>query len=148
MAVRHQFPQDGEYEVQVWLMRDRNEDLEGQPGSYQLEVNLDRERAGLITIERPPVGADDKSVDANLTARLQVSAGPRDIAVAFIVNQSSLLETVRQPLNVHYNYYRHPRIEPAVYQITVRGPFNGSQAQDTPSRSRILSAIRNKTTAR
>jgi mono/diheme cytochrome c family protein len=138
MAVRHNFPQDGEYEVQVWLMRDRNEELEGQPGSYQLEVNMDRERAGLITIERPRIGADDKSVDADLKTRLQVSAGPQNIGVAFMVNQSSLLETVRQPLNVHYNYYRHPRIEPAVYQITVRGPFNGSQAQDTPSRRRIF----------
>jgi mono/diheme cytochrome c family protein len=138
IAVRHHFPQDGEYEVQIRLMRDRNEELEGQPGSYQLEANLDRKRADLLTIERPAVGADDKSVDANLKTRLQVSAGPHDVAVAFMVNQSSLLETVRQPLNVHYNYYRHPRIEPAVHEITIRGPFNGMPPQDTPSRQRVF----------
>ena len=137
MVVRHDFPQDGEYEIQVWLMRDRNEELEGLRGAHQLEVLLDRERMKMFTIEPPTRGSSDKSIDANLKTRVHISAGPHDVGAVFLKNPSSLLETVRQPLNVHFNYYRHPRIEPAVYQVTIRGPFNG-ESGDTPSRRRIF----------
>ncbi|MAT68551.1 MAG: hypothetical protein CMJ58_03410 [Planctomycetaceae bacterium] len=141
LVVRHYFPQDGQYEVQTRLMRDRNEELEGRPGKYELEILLDRRRAGAFAIERPPVGAIDKSVDENLLTRVHVSAGPHEVGAVFLRSQASVVETVRQPLNVHYNYYRHPRIEPAVYEITVRGPFHGSTPRDTPSRRRIFAGI-------
>jgi hypothetical protein len=137
-AVRHNFPQDGEYEIQTRLMRDRNEELEGLRGPHQLEVILDRIRVELFTVEPPPSGTSDKGVDANLTTRVKVSAGPHDVGVVFLKKSSSLLETVRQPLNVHFNFYRHPRIGPAIYQVTVRGPFQGRTPTDTPSRRRIF----------
>ncbi len=137
-VLSHIFPQDGEYEVQAWLMRDRNEELEGLRGSHQLEILLERERVGAFTIEPPPRGSSDQLVDANLKARFKVSAGPHEVAVVFPKSPSSLLETVRQPFNVHFNYYRHPRIEPAVYQVTIRGPFDGKPGGDTPSRRRIF----------
>lgn len=137
-VVPHHFPQDGEYEIQARLMRDRNEELEGRPGTYQLEMLLDRKQVGLFTVKRPPIGSNDKSVDANLTTRVQVSAGPHDVGVAFLKKPSALLETVRQPLNVHYNFYRHPRIEPAVYEVTIRGPYQGSSASQSPSRRRVF----------
>lgn len=137
-VLRHNFPQTGEYEIQAWLMRDRNEELEGMRGKHQLEVLLDRKRVGLFTVEPPSRGSSDKNVDANLITRIQITAGPHRVGVVFPKNPTSLLETVRQPLNVHYNYYRHPRIEPAVYQITIRGPFNGKAGGDTPSRRRVF----------
>jgi mono/diheme cytochrome c family protein len=136
-AVRHIFPQDGEYEIQARLMRDRNEELEGLRDEHELEVILDRKRVGLFEIERPRSGSD-KSVDANLTTRVKVTAGPHDVGVVFLKNSSSLLETVRQPLNVHFNFYRHPRIGPAIYQVTIRGPFQGNTPTDTPSRRQIF----------
>jgi hypothetical protein len=92
----------------------------------------------LFTIEPPRPGTSDKSVDANLTTRVKVSAGPHDVGVVFLKQSSSLLETVRQPLNVHFNFYRHPRIGPAIYQVTIRGPFQGNTATDTPSRRQIF----------
>ena len=137
-VIRHHFPQDGEYELQAWLMRDRNEEVEGLRGKYRLEIALDRERVELFTIAPPPKGTSDKTVDANLQTRVHVPAGPHEVGVVFLKNPSSLLETIRQPLNVHFNYYRHPRIEPAVYQVTIRGPFNGESGEDTPSRKRIF----------
>lgn len=137
-VVRHHFPQTGEYELQAWLMRDRNEEIEGLRGTYELEMLLDRERITTFTIAPPPRGQSDKSVDASLTARVHVAAGPHDVGAVFLKNPSSLLETVRQPLNVHFNYYRHPRIEPAIYQIAVRGPYDGKTAAATPSRTRIF----------
>ncbi len=140
IVLNHHFPQDGEYEIQTWLMRDRNEELEGLRGKCQLEVLLDRNLMTAFTIEPPPRGQSDATVDANLTIKVHATAGPHEVAVVFPKNPSSVLETVRQPYNVHFNYYRHPRLGPAVYQVTVRGPFDGSVATDTPSRRRIFTS--------
>jgi len=134
----HNFPQDGEYEIQVWLMRDRNEELEGRPGTYDLELTLDREQLKLLTFDRPRRGANDKSVDADLKVRAKVAAGPHDLGAHFLQKSSSLEESIRQPLDVHYNFYRHPRVGTALYQVTIRGPFQGSAPKDTPSRRRIF----------
>jgi hypothetical protein len=146
------FPQSGEYEIQIRLMRDRNEEIEGLTESHELEVLLDRERVAHFTIKPPPKGQSDAVVDANLTARIQATAGPHDLGVTFVKMPSSLLEIRRQPLNVHFNYHRHPRLGPAVYQMSITGPFqNGVQSEssaaatspDTPSRRRIFNCTPN-----
>lgn len=137
--VRHYFPRSGQYEVQVRLMRDRNEELEGRPGEYQLEVILDRQRVELLTLTRPRLGANDRLVDADLRVRFDAAAGPHDVGAVFLKSGDSLLESVRQPLNVHYNFYRHPRIEPAVYEVAVRGPFATAEKSETPSRRKLFS---------
>ena len=45
--IKHHFPQDGDYEIQVHLMRDRNEGVEGLSEPHELEVLLDRQRTNL-----------------------------------------------------------------------------------------------------
>jgi hypothetical protein len=45
---------------------------------------------------------------------------------------------MRQPLNVHFNYYRHPRIGPAVYQVSIVGPLQSSSPGESPSRKRMF----------
>jgi mono/diheme cytochrome c family protein len=132
------FPHDGEYEIQTRLMRDRNEMIEGLSETHQLEVLVDRERVELCTVKPPPDGGGDQSLDVNLNARIKVTAGPHNVGVAFLAKPSSLLETTRQPLNVHFNFYRHPRIGPAVYQVSIIGPFEPGGAGDTPSRRRLF----------
>ncbi|HXT59054.1 MAG TPA: DUF1592 domain-containing protein, partial [Pirellulales bacterium] len=136
--ISHHFPVDGEYEIQVHLMRDRNEGIEGLNGPHELEILVDRERVGLFTLKPPSGGQSERSVDANLKTRVKVKAGPRQVGVMFLKKPSSLLETARQPLNVHFNYYRHPRIGPAVYEISTLGPFEVNGSGDTPSRRRIF----------
>ncbi|MEI8020000.1 MAG: DUF1592 domain-containing protein, partial [Schlesneria sp.] len=138
--VRYYFPQDGEYEIQVHLMRDRNEAIESLSEPHELEVIMDRERVELFTIKPPPKGTSDQSVDANLKSRVKVTAGLHKLGVAFLKKPSSLLETTRQPLNVHYNYYRHPRIGPAVYEISIVGPVEAKGPGETASRRRIFSS--------
>jgi hypothetical protein len=137
--ISHHFPQDGEYEIQIHLMRDRNDDIEGLSGRHELEILLDRERAGLFTIERPR-GGNDRQLDANLKSRLKVQAGQHKLGVTFLKQPSSLLETTRQPLNVHFNFYRHPRLGPAIYEISIVGPFEPTGPGDTPSRRQILTS--------
>jgi hypothetical protein len=112
-----------------------------------MELLLDRERIKLFTVTPPRRGAQPDAaydmashahVDHHLTARVRVTAGPHDVGVTFLKNPSSLLETWRQPLNVHFNMYRHPRIGPAVYQVSIAGPFDSAGPGDTPSRRRIF----------
>jgi len=49
-----------------------------------------------------------------------------------------LLESERQPYQAHFNMDRHPRIQPALYSVTVNGPFNPKGSGDSPSRQRIF----------
>ncbi|MDX1945213.1 MAG: DUF1592 domain-containing protein, partial [Pirellulaceae bacterium] len=86
----------------------------------------------------PAKGARDQEVDAHLSCRVQVSGGPHQLGVTFPKKSSSLLETTRQPLNVHFNYYRHPRLGPAVYEVSIDGPFQAGAPGDTPSRQAIF----------
>lgn len=136
--IPYNFPTDGEYEIQVRLMRDRNEGVEGLHEAHELEVLIDRERVERFTIKPPGKGVNQDEVDANLRVRLKVNAGPHKLGVTFVKKTSSLLETSRQPLNVHFNYYRHPRLGPAVYEVSITGPFKASGPGDTPSRRRIF----------
>jgi len=137
--IRYTFPQDGEYDLQIRLARDRNEHVEGLREPHRLEVLLDRERVKSFTV-KPPDGEDFQTVDAHLKFRLAAKAGAHDLGVTFLKNPSSLLETSRQPLNVHFNVHRHPRLSPAVYQVSITGPFGATGPGDTPSRRRIFVA--------
>ncbi|HTM55217.1 MAG TPA: DUF1592 domain-containing protein [Pirellulales bacterium] len=139
VLVAHTFPQDGEYEIQVRLMRDRNDEIESLRQPHELEVLLDRERMAGFSIKPPPKGQSDQLLDANLNARIKVTAGLHKVGVTFLKQQSSLLETARQPLNVHFNFYRHPRLGPAVYEVSIVGPITASGPGDTAGRRRIFS---------
>ena len=137
--VNHTFPQDGEYEVQVRLTRDRNEQVEGLNGEHELEVLVDRERIAGFTIKSSK-GKDQAQVDAKLNARFSVKAGAHDLGVTFVKNGAPLLERLRQPYKASFNLHRHPRLSPAVYQITITGPFAAKGPGDTVSRQRLLVA--------
>src|SRR5262245_10535393 len=115
--IPYTFPQDGEYDVQVWLTRDRNEHMEGLREPHELEVLLDRKRVASFTVKPPAKKEGHDKVDAKLKARIAVTAGPHGLGVTFVRNPPSLLETKRQPYQARYNLHRHPRSSPAVYQV-------------------------------
>ncbi len=138
VVIPYTFPVDGEYEVTVRLSRDRNEDVEGLTRAHQLELLIDRQRVGLFDIKPPPKGIDHRNVDSHLTARLNVTAGSHDIGATFLKDPSALLETQRQPYQARFNYYRHRRTQPAIYSLTVVGPYGTSGAGDSPSRRRVM----------
>ncbi len=136
--IAHSFPRDGVYEIQVRLMRDRDEHVEGLNREHELQMLLDREVVKSFTLERPNSNVEHANVDAHLTARITVPAGPHQVGVTFLQQASSLLETKRQPYDAHYNFYRHPRLSPAIYQVSITGPYESSGAGDSPSRRRIF----------
>ena len=137
-AVRYTFPLDAEYEIQVRLQRDRNEHVEGLRGQHTVELLLDGERIQAFVAKPPPPGKDHAGVDREFNVRVRVSAGPHTVAAVFPKQASAMLETERQPYQAHFNMDRHPRITPAVFSVTVNGPFNAKGPGDTPSRRAIF----------
>jgi len=139
VSVSHTFVQDGEYEIQIWLARDLEGNVSGvrEPRAHELMVLVDRQPVANFTIEKS-AGADATVLDKDLKARVTVSAGPHEIAVTFVKDGSSLLETARQPLQSHFNDRRHPRSAPAIDQISLTGPYEARRAEDTPSRRRVF----------
>jgi len=131
------FPRDGEYEVRVRLARDRNEHVEGLHGAHRMDLLLDRARVKQFTIKRPKSGNHD-DVDRHLSTRTFIKAGPRKVGVTFPARSVSLLENKRQPTEARFNVFRHPRQSPAVYQVSITGPFDKGSAGQTPSRKKIF----------
>jgi cytochrome c551/c552 len=135
------FPRDGEYEIQIRLRRDRDEKIEGLSEPHQLEVLLDRQRVTLLDVAPVPPSRGSvpaREADAHLTVRIPVKAGPRVLGVTFLKKPSALPETLRQPYQAHFNSYRHPRLQPAIYSVSVVGPYGTSAPGDTPSRRRLF----------
>ena len=129
---------DGEYEIQIRLMRDRDEHVEGLTEPHELELLLDRTQVQLFTVRPPQREPEHATVDQHLKIRVPVQAGPHALGVAFLKKPSLLLETSRQPYQAHFNYYRHPRVQPAIYSISIVGPYGVQSPGDTPSRRRIF----------
>ena len=132
------FPRDGEYEIRVRLARDRNEHVEGLRGTHKMDLLLDRARLKQFSIKRPNSGNHD-DVDKHLVLRTRVEAGPRKVGVTFPARSVSLLENKRQPTEARFNVFRHPRQSPAVFQVTITGPFGEGEAGQSPSRKKIFS---------
>jgi hypothetical protein len=136
-VVPYYFPRDGEYDIQIRLTRDRNEEIEGLREPHELELLLDRERVRLFSVAPPP-DKNYEAVDAKLKGRIPVTAGPHQLGVTFLKNPSELIETRRQPYSAHFNMHRHPRLTPAIYQISINGPYESKGPGDTPSRRRVF----------
>jgi mono/diheme cytochrome c family protein len=137
LAVRHLFPLDGEYEIRV--------EVSGA-GSIrepqQLEVTIDGEQVRLFTLAgRSGRGSSVYDSEDQLTARVTLPAGPRQVGVAFVKKPALLVEQAREP-------FQNPRVSgndggpggpmPGVTGVTVIGPYNPKGAGLTPSRRRIF----------
>jgi Protein of unknown function (DUF1592)/Protein of unknown function (DUF1588)/Protein of unknown function (DUF1585)/Protein of unknown function (DUF1595)/Protein of unknown function (DUF1587)/Planctomycete cytochrome C len=136
--IDYTFPSNGEYEIQIRLRRDRDELVEGLTEPHELELLLDQQRVKMFTVEPPQRARAQATVDQHLNVRVPVNAGPHAVGVTFLKKPSVLLETPRQPYQAHFNSYRHPRVQPAIYSISIVGPYAAEGPGDTPSRRRIF----------
>jgi hypothetical protein len=141
-SLKFNFPLDADYEIILRLARDRNEHVEGFYGGsaaeHDLDFLLDGERIQTFTARRPKPKEDFSVVDRDFRLRIPVKAGPHTLQAVFPKRPSDLLETERQPYNAHFNMDRHPRPQPALYSITINGPYSARGAGDTPSRREIF----------
>jgi len=131
VAVRSYFPLDAEYEIQVELAGFARE-------PHQLEVTVDGERKGLITIGGGG-GRGGRGGGGPTQFRIPVKAGPRLIGVTFVQHTEALDEATLHPRQ------RSRGTQPAIGAVTIRGPYNATKFDnntgpgDTPSRERIFS---------
>ena len=140
--IEHHFPNSGIYEIQVRLMRDRDEAVEGLNEKHELDILLDRRRVARLEISPPKRGKDHTKIDSHLNARFSVTAGPHKVGVTFPQKFSSLQEIKRKPFDANYNRHRHPRRTPAVSEVSIVGPFQSdsklSDGDGSPNRRKIF----------
>ena len=141
-TVRYTFPADGEYRFDIRLTRDRDERIEGSHVE-QLDLMLDQRRLQTFTLSPRKEGSAQslatftnaaKETDVGLNVRVPVTAGPHEIAVAFLKAPTVLSEAERQPYRANYSY----RERAALFSVTVSGLYEVSGPGDTPSRRRIF----------
>jgi mono/diheme cytochrome c family protein len=147
-SVKYTFPSNGEYQFELRLTRDRNELIEGLTEPHQVEVSIDGVQQQIFTLKPAPRAAlndpvapqyaPEQAADAHLNFRTPVTGGPHVVQVAFIKRPSALVETERQPYLASYNSDRSPRTQPALYSVSIAGPFNPTGIGETPSRKRIF----------
>jgi hypothetical protein len=134
-----QFPASGRYQLQVKLARDRDEVIEGLNATHELDVLIDREKKHRFTISPPDNPDDFTLVDANLIAQFDIAAGTHDLGVTFVDQSNSLLEIKREPFDASFNRHRHPRQNPAIFEVSIVGPL---EKTDKPASSQSASHLR------
>ena len=139
VSTTYTFAQDGEYEIQILLARNLAGVVSGLRDSraHEMVLLLDREPVHTFPISSSALGIETLNEKA-LKARIPVKAGPHSIAVTFVKEGASLIDTPRQPTESRFNDRRHPRTVPAIDQISVTGPYAPKGAGDTQSRRRLF----------
>ncbi len=143
--IRHTFPQDGDYVIDVDLLCRIAGECDGSAGfadRHELVVTVDGARVGLFALEpHEGVGVEPR----DLQVRVAVEAGPREIGVAFLKLPSAVeVESLRQRffrpyyLNGNSMQQRWAIYQPFVDRITITGPFTPGTPGATPSRARIF----------
>ena len=148
MVVRHVFPLDAEYALQVKLFRTNVGTMRGLQYEHDVEISVDGQRVhlarvgGKADLESLFVNGNTTAlgdeVDARLRIRLPLKAGPHAIGVSFAgksaASDTRQLQTFVRSSSDTYDWSGHPHVD----SLTVAGPFNATGPGDTPSRRRIF----------
>ena len=146
LAAKHTFPLDGEYVIKVKLLDTNMGAVRGLEEPHQVEVTIDGERVFLTSIggERDfKVSANNATdiaveLDARLTVRAAVKAGPHMVGATFLQRSEAQGGTRLQAFRRSTIDMMHHGGLPHVANVTVSGPFNATGPGDTPSRRRIF----------
>ena len=142
MLVQHNFPQDGDYEIEVELMCDATDcdGAAGFPDQHELEVTVGGERVELFVLEprqtpRPPEERDFR-------VRVEVKGGPHAVGVTFLAlpQFKEVDQRVARFIRPYFGYGSRGlrTYQPYIARVSIRGPFESVGPGDTPSRGRIL----------
>ncbi len=163
LAVNHRFPLDGEYELNMRLLRTDSTGLViGMGKPHRLEVRIDGKRVGILHVGGENIGlalgsgrADkvppdfdqaqyERTADANLKIRVPVEAGERLVQVAFLEENFAWESPV--PERDYKNYfssrltkdYQRAWTDPSVSSVNIAGPFDVEGPGNTLSREKIF----------
>jgi len=167
IAVRYDFPVDGEYLIKIQLRRQYQDYLMGMGWPQQLDLRLDGELLERFTVgggaaDFRPAAASyagsgepgsfgdpaweeymQSTGDVHLEVRLTVEAGPRVVGVSFVRGQWEP-EGLPQPLQ-RGRVLTNDQIymdNASVHSVQIAGPYEVTgTATDTPSRREIFSCL-------
>jgi mono/diheme cytochrome c family protein len=160
LAVRHNFPVDGEYAIKIRLQTNYVGYARGLDEAHRIELRLDGVRVREFPIgggapgspapasyEGNIFGAPEwenymQHADEGLEVRIPVKAGPHVVAVAFpreLWHPEGVLQPRQSGFALAIN--ADPDGNPALGGIDIAGPYAVSGPGDTPSRRRILSCV-------
>ena len=146
LAIRYDFPVDGEYVFQLRLNESGADGgimgLTAEP--HQLDVSLDQARVWTSTIGGPDVAKQrgeerTKKVQEGLQFRIPVNAGSHLVQVYFVQKTSAFLEDLFDPY-LRRDPYRAGNGEPGISNLTITGPVvrAASAIHESPGRRRLF----------
>jgi mono/diheme cytochrome c family protein len=145
LSFRHNFPQDGEYEFSVELLRNIVGYMIGLEFAHDLEITVDGERVFLAQVggEEDNLASDTNmsatadQIDERLKARVRVAAGPRVVGVTFVQRNHAESD---EPLQQHERNHDLQDMNglPQVDHVNVTGPYDPTGPGGTPSRQRVF----------
>jgi mono/diheme cytochrome c family protein len=145
LLVKHNFPQDAEYEFSIKLLRNIVGYLTGLEFAHQIEISIDGERVFLEQVGGEEdnrasdlaMSATADKIDERLKKKVFVKAGPRMVGVTFIKRNHAESD---EPLQQHERNHDLQDMNglPLIDHISVIGPYNAKGPGDTPSRRRVL----------
>ena len=146
LAIRHYFPLDGVYVLRVRLWRATADAIKGLEELHQVEISIDGQRVKLATIggkdeaelSYTNSGKSALEIDARLTVKVPVKAGPRTVVATFMAEGESQDDNILQPFERANLDPLDFRGLPAVDRVSITGPLNPTGPGDTPSRKLIF----------
>jgi hypothetical protein len=147
-VVRHVFPADGEYKLFGRLVRGIEEGYAGVesndlPHTFVITVDgAEVHSAQIGGLEDHKVQAKDMNearaiLDARMTARVTVTAGPHDVGFTF-KERPSQPQDVWQPAARDSQEIHFIGGMPKLKTVGVEGPYNVTGVSSTPSRERLF----------
>ena len=142
LLVSNNFPQDGDYEIEVELMCDASDcdGAAGFPDQHELEITVDGERAELFVLE-PRQTARPKE-ERDFRVRVGVKAGPHEVGATFLAlpRFTEADQRVARFIRPYFGYGSRGlrTYQPYIARVSIKGPFDPAGPGDTPSRRRIL----------
>ncbi len=145
LLIRHNFPQDADYDFSVLLLRNIVGYMTGLEFAHQVEVSIDGERVFVAQVggDEDNLASDTNMsaaadrIDARLKTRVAVQAGPRLVGVTFVHRNNAESD---EPLQSHRRDHDLQNMNglPKIDVVKIQGPYNALGAGDTPSRRRVF----------
>ena len=143
-AVVHNFPADGKYRFQMLLHGEPTGALFGRTvRAIKIDVSIDGERVALVDVDRWISESDPTGLSVT-TPPIQVRAGPRRVAAAFVREFEGTEDDLIRPIEhtladtqigVAYGVTTLPHLR----NLAIVGPFEVTGVSDHPSRRAIFS---------
>jgi mono/diheme cytochrome c family protein len=145
LAISHYFPLDGDYIIDIRLQRNADDFIVGIESAKQLDIRVDGARVREFTVGGDPEQLKSagkslytsRTADADLKVRLDVTAGPHLVQVAFTKDTVKPEGPFRQRVDRSASTFRGD-LPDGVALVQIDGPYNVRGPGDTPSRRRIF----------